>query len=1145
MIPTTNKKLLAAEDWTKIYQTYRNADFKSYDFETIRRTMISYLREKYPEDFNDYIDSSEYIALIDLIAFLGQSISFRVDLNARENFLETASRRDSVIRLARLINYNVKRNTPANGFLKITAVQTTDNVIDSSGVNLVNQAVTWNDPTNTNWYQQFISVLNSAMPGSFVFGNPFDRAIIDGIPTEQYKLNSANTDVPVYSFNRAIDGISTDFEIVSSTFANKTYIYEDTPSPANSFSMIFRNDGRGNGSSNSGFFVHFRQGSLRMSSFTIDTPVPNEIVGVDAPDINDTDVWLWQLDSSGNYSTLWTKVDSTVGNNAIYNNVSLAERNIYVVATRENDQIDLNFADGAFGNLPKGTFNLFYRQSNGSTYSITPDQLRGIQVTVPYYNKYGQPHTLTLTLSLQYTVNNSSGSESNSDIKIKAPQAYYTQNRMITAEDYNIAPLLAGTDILKVKSVNRTASGISKYFELSDVSGKYSSTNIYGTDGALYKNDTLINFEFSFSGTNDIYSMIKSQLADAVSSNRIKNFYFDKWSRPSVADISSLEWKRITKSTNQSTGYLQEKTDPYTPQTVGYYASNNLQYFYTGALVKVLAPITNNKQQYFKRNGELSGTTYSSVDVSWKDYKWVKIIKVVGDGANSGQGVLADGTGPVILSDNIPTGATISEIIPEFVSTLPTGVETEIVNLCSSNRNFGLGFTVDTRAWYIITDTNLDLSSPFSLLYQKDSTNANKDASWLISFEWTGINYKVQYRATEYIFESENETAFFIDPTSVNYDFINNSIIKDKISVLGINSVSTASNSLGIDYLWQLDDSIVEIDGYVNPKKVSVSYYDKLDTNEIDNPDSFINIVNPEWLSADTGYKDKFVYFKLNSDESTYSITDSEQFYAYPAEENVPVGSSRLHEGKLFYFYNDDVDVVKQYNTSTNTFDLLTNYYAKPGRTGLKFHYQHNSGDDRRIDPSKTNIIDIYVLNKTYDTQYRNWLAAGSGSEPLPPTSSSLEENYNATLESMKAISDELIFQPVKYKPLFGSSANSNLQATFKVVKNSSRSVSDNDVKTRVLTAIENFFALENWDFGQTFHFSELTTYVMNSVTPDVTTFVIVPKSDNAFGSLYEISCASNEIFISAATVDDIEIISSVTTDALKASSTIVTSSGV
>jgi len=98
--------LLVSEDWTKIYQSFKNANFQSYDFDNLRRTMIDYIRTNFPEDFNDYIESSEYLALIDLIAYVGQSIAFRVDLNARENFLELAERRDSVLRLAQLVSYN-------------------------------------------------------------------------------------------------------------------------------------------------------------------------------------------------------------------------------------------------------------------------------------------------------------------------------------------------------------------------------------------------------------------------------------------------------------------------------------------------------------------------------------------------------------------------------------------------------------------------------------------------------------------------------------------------------------------------------------------------------------------------------------------------------------------------------------------------------------------------------------------------------------------------------------------------------------------------------------------------------------------------------------------------------------------------------
>ena len=102
---TRQTNLLIQQDWKKVYQSFQNADFQSYDFETLRKSMIDYLRTYYPEDFNDFIESSEYVALIDLIAFLGQSLAFRADLNARENFIDTAERRDSVLRLARLVSY--------------------------------------------------------------------------------------------------------------------------------------------------------------------------------------------------------------------------------------------------------------------------------------------------------------------------------------------------------------------------------------------------------------------------------------------------------------------------------------------------------------------------------------------------------------------------------------------------------------------------------------------------------------------------------------------------------------------------------------------------------------------------------------------------------------------------------------------------------------------------------------------------------------------------------------------------------------------------------------------------------------------------------------------------------------------------------
>ncbi len=1104
MIPSTNSKLLVAEDWKKVYQSFRNADFKSYDFETLRRTMIQYLQENYPEDFNDFIDSSEYIALIDLIAYLGQNLSFRVDLNARENFLETAERRDSILRLAQLISYVPKRNVPANGFLKVTAVATSDTVIDANGINLSNTVVGWNDSTNPNWYQQFITIMNSAMLGTSVFGKPFDRETIDGILTEQYRFNSTNTDVPVYSFLKNINGTNMSFEVTAATFSGSTSIYEQPPRPASAFSLIYKNDNQGSGSANTGFFAHFRQGTLGVASFSVDNPVPNEIIGVNTANINDTDVWLWQLDGNGNYSTLWTKVPAVTGNNVIYNSLDKNERNIYSVTSRDRDQIDLNFADGSFGNLPKGQFRLLYRQSNGLTYSIKPEQLSGVVVNIPYANKNGQQHTLSLTLGLQYTVNNSSGPESNVSIQNKAPQAYYTQNRMVTAEDYNITPLTLGNDILKVKSVARVTSGLSKYFDLSDVSGKYSQTNIFANDGIIYKDTFENNFDFDFTNRNEIYSIIKQTLAPIISSNAMRSFYFDQYPRPSFDDLN-LEWQLVNEVSGESRGYFLSSVTG-SPFNVGSFTTNNLKYVLPGALIKFVDPSNN--------------------------IIWTKVINVIGDGSNSGLGELDDGTGPIIVSDVIPDGSIPEEIIPKFINVFSFAFETELVNLCLNQRNFGLSFNKNTRTWNIILDTNLDLSNPFSLELQGDKSNSSKDASWLVAFTWTGKNYKVRYRLTDYIFESEKQTGFFVDATTINYDFTNDSVVKDQISVLSINTVNNnPSQSLGQDYLWQVDGSVIEPDGYIEPKKVKVSFYDYNSSGQIDDPDTFTKIVG----TATTNY----VYFETLEDGLRYRIVNTATILPFANESAV---TSPI-DGQLYYFYDPSINIVKSYTTSTSEFIYQPRFYAYPGRKGLKFQYQHNSGEDRRIDPSKSNLMDVYLLTAEYDTAYRAWLYNNvGGAEPLAPTSQSLEQSFGSSLENIKTISDEIIFQPVKYKVLFGSKADINLQAVFKAVRNPTIPVSDNELKSTILNAINQFFSLENWDFGQTFNFSELATYVMNLLTPNIVNFVIVPRANN-FGSLYEISCLSNEIFISGATISDIEIIDAITASQLRSSS-IITSSG-
>ena len=60
---TTSRQnnLILNEDWTRIYQTFQNADFKSYDFENLRRVIIAYFRENYPEDLKEKLKEKDIL----------------------------------------------------------------------------------------------------------------------------------------------------------------------------------------------------------------------------------------------------------------------------------------------------------------------------------------------------------------------------------------------------------------------------------------------------------------------------------------------------------------------------------------------------------------------------------------------------------------------------------------------------------------------------------------------------------------------------------------------------------------------------------------------------------------------------------------------------------------------------------------------------------------------------------------------------------------------------------------------------------------------------------------------------------------------------------------------------------------------------
>jgi hypothetical protein len=154
--------------------------------------------------------------------------------------------------------------------------------------------------------------------------------------------------------------------------------------------------------------------------------------------------------------------------------------------------------------------------------------------------------------------------------------------------------------------------------------------------------------------------------------------------------------------------------------------------------------------------------------------------------------------------------------------------------------------------------------------------------------------------------------------------------------------------------------------------------------------------------------------------------------------------------------------------------------------------------------------------------------------EPTPPTIDYLTTTYGG-LQDYKMISDTMILNSVDFQPLFGDKADQSLRATIKVIKAANSNASTSEIKNLVVQNMNNFFTLDKWDFGDTFYFSELSAYLHDNMGGIISSVVLVPLNpQKSFGDLYEIRSAPNQIFVNAATVNNVEVIEALTSTNLR-----------
>ena len=110
-MPKNDKKLIK----------YTNRDFNS-----IKQGLVEYAKRYYPDIHKDFSEASFGSLMLDSVAYIGDILSFYLDYQTNESFLDTAIEYDNVTRLGQQVGYNAPLKSNSFGIVTLYVLVPTD-----------------------------------------------------------------------------------------------------------------------------------------------------------------------------------------------------------------------------------------------------------------------------------------------------------------------------------------------------------------------------------------------------------------------------------------------------------------------------------------------------------------------------------------------------------------------------------------------------------------------------------------------------------------------------------------------------------------------------------------------------------------------------------------------------------------------------------------------------------------------------------------------------------------------------------------------------------------------------------------------------------------------------------------------------------
>ena len=109
----TNKKIVKKE-----------VNYLGRDFSSLRQNLIEFAKTYFPNQYNDFNESSPGMMFIEMAAYVGDVLNYYVDNAVRENMLLHAKQRKNVYEIAESLGYKPKVTSPAKVKLQVNLKNT-------------------------------------------------------------------------------------------------------------------------------------------------------------------------------------------------------------------------------------------------------------------------------------------------------------------------------------------------------------------------------------------------------------------------------------------------------------------------------------------------------------------------------------------------------------------------------------------------------------------------------------------------------------------------------------------------------------------------------------------------------------------------------------------------------------------------------------------------------------------------------------------------------------------------------------------------------------------------------------------------------------------------------------------------------------